>query len=159
MGSYESIENLSSRCKELETSNRIEEVRSERLEEHVKVLNRTIKELEDRLEQSDIQLRQERMKAAKLEKALEKAQIDIKSILTPNHYSYGKVDLSSLNSKMEQKTCNQESIISGTDENPYSRRNLVSAKDGARNTPSKKKLERQYSWKHLTEKGPTIYMG
>ena len=158
-GSYENIENLSSRCKELETSCRIEKVRSDRLEEHVKVLNRSIKKLEDTLEQSDIQLKKERMKAAKLEKSLEKAQVDITSIIAPSPSGYGKVEISSLNLKMEQKTYNQDSIISGTDESPYSRRNLVSAKDGTRNTPSKKKIERQYSWKHLTEKGPTIYMG
>ena len=158
-GSFDSIEHLSTRCNELETSTRIEGVKSERLEEHVKVLERNIKELETKLEQANMNLRKERIKAAKLEKSLEKAQIDIKSIVTPNHSTSGKVDLMSLNIKKDQKLYNQESIISGADESPYGRRNLRSAKDGARNTPSKTNLERRFSWKHLTEKGPTIYMG
>ena len=155
----DNIESLSTRCKELATNNRIEEVKSERLEEHVKVLNRSIKELEDKLEQANVHLKKERIKAAKLEKSLGKAQIDIQSIITPNHSTSGKVDLISMNSIKEQKLYNQESIILGVDSSPNGRRNLRSAKDGARNTPSKTKMERKYSWNYLTEKGPTIYMG
>ena len=158
-GAFNNVENLSSRCTELETSNRIEGVKTERLEEHVKVLDRNIKELETKLEQANVNLRKERIKAAKLEKSLEKAQIDMKSIVTPNHSTSGKLDLTSVNTIKDQKLYNQESIILGADESPYGRRNLRSAKDGARNTPSKTNLERRFSWKHLTEKGPTIYMG
>ena len=158
-GNFDSIESLSTRCKELTTNNRIEAVKSEKLEEHVKVLNRKIKELEDKLEQANVHLKKERVKAAKLEKSLGKAQIDIQSIITPNHSTSGKVDLISMNSIKDQKLYNQESIILGVDSSPNGRRNLRSAKDGARNTPSKTKMERKYSWNYLTEKGPTIYMG
>ena len=162
--SNEIIQDLTSRYKDLETSKRIDEVNSERLEEHVKVLNRNIKSLENKLEQTEAQLKKERIKAAKLEKSLEKAQIDIKCIITPNHSTYGKVDLDYTSNKILRKSnynsseSNQESIILGTFENSSDRGRLTSAKGSVRKTPTKKKLERQSSLKHFTEKGPTIYL-
>ena len=91
--SDEKIQSLTSQCKELDASNRVGEVRSERLQEHVKVLSRKIKFVECKLEETEAQLKKERVKSAKLEKSLEKAQIDLKSILTPYRSKYGKVAL------------------------------------------------------------------
>jgi len=158
------IQRLTSQCKELERSNKVKGVRSERLEEHVKVLNRNIKSLESKLEQTGSQLKKERIKAAKLEKSLEKAQIDIKSIHTPINSNSNNVDLNKFSNIILRKTnynkseSNQESIISGTIATSDERSENLSPKDKYINTPRKKKLERQSSLKHFTEKGPTIYI-
>ena len=84
------IEQLMLQCKELEISNRLEVVRSQRLDEHVDVLSRKIKFLEGEIEKTKGLLRKERVKTARLEKSLEKAQVDINTILSPYHSNYGK---------------------------------------------------------------------
>ena len=84
------IEQLMLQCKELETSNRLEVVRSQRLVEHVDVLSRKIKFLEGEIEKTKGLLRKERVKTARLEKSLEKAQVDINTILSPYHSNCGK---------------------------------------------------------------------
>ena len=84
------IEQLMLQCKELEISNRLEVVRSQRLDEHVDVLSRKIKFLEGEIEKTKGLLRKERVKTARLEKSLEKAQVDINTILSPYHSNCGK---------------------------------------------------------------------
>ena len=157
------IEQLILQCKELETSNRLEVVRSQRLDEHVDVLSRKIKFLEGEIEKTKGMLRKERVKTARLEKSLEKAQVDINTILSPYHSNYGK-------------NCHQKPIYStlklqshllvfffelcylGSVENVTERKDHTPVKNCIRNTPQKKQLERRSSMKHLTEKGPTIYI-
>ena len=160
--SNENVQRLASQYKELERSNKFEGVRSERLEEHVKVLNRNIKSLETKLEQTGTELKKERVKAARLEKSLEKAQIGITCIHAP--LNCNNVDLNKLSNNILRKTNygnsepNQENVILGANVASDERNEHSSSKGKYRNTPRKNKLERQSSLKYFTEKGPTIYI-
>ena len=157
------MEQMMLQCKELETSNRLEVVRSQRLDEHVNVLCRKIKFLQGEIEKTKGMLRKERVKTARLEKSLEKAQVDINTILSPYHSSCGKNCyrwLINITLKLQShllvfifKLCYLGSI-----ENDTERKDHTPVKNCIRNTPQKKQMERQSSMKHLTEKGPTIYI-
>ena len=156
--SDERVRVLTTKCKELETACRFAEVKSERLTEHVKVLSRKVKFVENKLEQTEVLLRRERMKSAKLEKSLERAHIDIKN--TPNHLKHVKVDQDYSNQwehNVISSSSNQENTFSCTFEDCYNRKELKSAKDRIKYTPQKKRPDLEPSIKHLRDERQIFY--